>query len=239
MIVIENEISPTALPDLTPVEETIFHALKESPTDYRFRHLGELKYEMKIRERIVTNAIHLNESDAKFSAFEHSNFNSAFWMKTPYGYRLKESKLPADAIEDIFTNSSAYSFECVTSIVLIYYKSILDTIKTPIFNQLFSPLLVWGHNYNDSLGMVTYKGLDYIPGDVYYFFNPDFEDPIWMGENSVFIKEDQYFGHGVGIETHDEMIEALNTLRKKDAKESAYLLNQVTRLKFSELYRYA
>ncbi|WP_240794266.1 protein-glutamine gamma-glutamyltransferase [Bacillus sp. BHET2] len=235
----ENELSPSALPDLTPVQETIFNTLKESPTDYRYRNLGELKYELKIRERIIANAKQLNESDAKFSAFEHSNFNSAFWLKTPYGYTLKESKLPSDAIEDIFTNSSAYSFECVTSIVLIYYKSILDTITTRNFNQLFSPLIVWGHNFNDHLGMVTYKGLDYIPGDVYYFFNPDFEDPIWMGENSVFIKEDQYFGHGVGLVTHDEMIEALNTLRKKDAKESAYLLNQVTRLKFSELYRYA
>ena len=121
----------------------------------------------------------------------------------------------------------------------IYYKSILDTIRTSYFNQLFSPLLVWGHNYDDDMSMVTYEGVDYIPGDVYYFSNPDYDDPIWMGENSVFLEENQYFGHGVGIMTHDEMIEALNTLRKKDATESAFLLQQVTRLKFSDLYRYA
>ncbi|BCB04939.1 protein-glutamine gamma-glutamyltransferase [Bacillus sp. KH172YL63] len=238
MIVISNELPLKTLPDLTPVEEIIFQTLKGSPTDYRYQHLGELKYELKIRERIISNAKALNESDAKFSAFEHSTFNTAYWDKTPYGYRLKESKRPSDGIEDIFTNSSAYSFECVTSIVLIYYKSILDTIRTSSFNELFSPLLVWGHHYDDDMGMVTYEGLDYIPGDVYYFYNPDFEDPIWMGENSVFLKENEYFGHGVGVVSHDEMIDALNTLRKKDAKESAYLLNQVTRLKFSELYRF-
>lgn len=238
MIIIENESTPKDLPNLTSVEENIFSTLKESPTEYRYRNLPELKYELKVRERIISNAKKMNESDATFSAFEHSKFNPTFWTKTPYGYQLKESKLPSDAIDDIFTNSSAYSFECVTSIVLLYYKSILDTINPSYFNELYSHLLVWGHNYDDDLPMVTYKGLDYIPGDVYYFFNPDFEDPIWMGENSVFIKEDQYFGHGVGLMTHDEMIEALNTLRKKDAKKSAYLLEQVTRLKFSDLYRY-
>jgi protein-glutamine gamma-glutamyltransferase len=238
LIIIENESTPKDLPNLSPVEENIFTSLKESPTDYRYRNLTELKYELKLRERIIANAKNMNESDATFSAFEHSKFNPIYWTKTPYGYQLKESKLPSDAIDDIFTNSSAYSFECVTSIVLIYYKSILDTIKTSYFNERYTPLLVWGHNYDDDLPMVTYEGLDYIPGDVYYFYNPDFEDPIWMGENSVFIKEDQYFGHGVGLMTHDEMIEALNTLRKKEATKSAYLLEQVTRLKVSDLYRY-
>ena len=238
MIIIENETAPKDLPNLTSVQERIFTSLKESPTDYRYLNLTELKYELKVRERIIANAKDMNEGDATFSAFEHSKFNPIYWIKTPFGYQLKESKLPSAAIEDVFTNSSAYSFECVTSIVLIYYKSILDTISTPYFNRLYSSLLVWGHNYDDDLPMVTYEGLDYIPGDVYYFFNPDFEDPIWMGENSVFIKEDQYFGHGVGLMTHDEMIEALNTLRKKEATKSAYLLEQVTRLKFSDLYRY-
>jgi protein-glutamine gamma-glutamyltransferase len=238
LIIIENESTPKDLPNLSTVEENIFITLKESPTEYRYGNLPELKYELKVRERIIANAKKMNESDATFSAFEHSKFNPTFWTKTPYGYQLKESKLPSEAIDDIFTNSSAYSFECVTSIVLLYYKSILDTIKPAYFNELYSHLLVWGHNYDDDLPMVTYKGLDYIPGDVYYFFNPDFEDPIWMGENSVFIKEDQYFGHGVGLMTHDEMIEALNTLRKKNATKSAYLLEQVTRLKFSDLYRY-
>jgi protein-glutamine gamma-glutamyltransferase len=239
LIIIENGLSSIGLQNLSPVEERIVKALESSPTEYRYRNLGELRFELRMRERFIVNARSMDEGDAKFAAFEHSYFNSTFWIKTPYGYRLRDSKLPSEAIEDIFTNSSAYSFECVTSIVLIYYKSILDTIRTSYFNQLFSPLLVWGHNYDDDMSMVTYEGVDYIPGDVYYFSNPDYDDPIWMGENSVFLEENQYFGHGVGIMTHDEMIEALNTLRKKDATESAFLLQQVTRLKFSDLYRYA
>ncbi|NMH69820.1 protein-glutamine gamma-glutamyltransferase [Bacillus sp. RO3] len=239
MIIIENGLSPKGLTDLSPAGESIVKALDKSPTEYRYSSKDELRFELKMREQFMTNARSMDEGDAKFAAFEYSYFNPAFWMKTPFGYRLRDTKLPSEAINDVFTNSSAYSFECVTSIVLIYYKSILDTIRTSYFNQLFSPLLVWGHHYDDDMMMVTYEGVDYIPGDVYYFSNPDYDDPIWMGENSVFLSEDQYFGHGVGIKTHDEMIEALNTLRKKDATRSAFLLQQVTRLKFSDLYRYA
>ncbi|WP_156509871.1 protein-glutamine gamma-glutamyltransferase [Rossellomorea aquimaris] len=223
---------------LTSNEKKILNALENSPTEYQYRNLDELYYEIRLREKIITNSRLLNDSDAKFSSFEHSYFNPTFWTKQNNGYLLNKGKRPSEAIEDIFTNSSAYSFECVTSIVLIYYKSILDTINTHYFNELFSQLLVWGHHFDSDLSMVTYEGLDYIPGDVYYFYNPDFEDPIWMGENSVYLEEGQYFGHGIGIVTHNEMVEALNSLRKEDAKKDAYLLEQVTRLVFSDFYLY-
>ncbi len=237
MILISNGTSINDI-KLTSTENRIVAALKSSPTKYQYSDLRELQLELKLRKNIITASKEMNDGDAQFASFEHSYFNPTYWIKTRKGYLLKEGKSPSEAIEDVFINSSQYAFQCVTSIVLIYYKTILDSIKKEYFNELFSSLLVWDHNYDKDLAMVTYEGMDYIPGDVYYFYNPDFEDPIWMGENAVFLEEDQYFGHGIGILTHDKMVETINTLRKKDAQKSAYLLNQVTRLRFSDFIRY-
>ncbi|MCM2589420.1 protein-glutamine gamma-glutamyltransferase [Rossellomorea marisflavi] len=228
-------MDPKSLPD---EQRAIYEALNNSPMDYDFPSKDQLKFEITMRTHILQNARKIDEGDSEFSAFADSRFNPAFWIKTPYGYELRRGRLPSDAIRDVFTNSALYSFECVTTIVLIYYKSILDSIEPSIFNDLYSHLFIWGSNYNENLWMETYRGVDRIPGDVYYFYNPDYADPIWMGENSVYMADDLYFGHGIGMVSHKKMIEALDTLRIEGAKKSAYLLNQVTRLNSARFYPY-
>lgn len=239
MIILKDGSSTTNLKGLPASAPLILNALEKSKIRYEYNDLKELSFEVKMRDRIIENSRWLNNSAATFSAFASSSFNPYYWIKTMSGYRLRPGKRPSAAIRDVFENPYLYSFECVTTVVLLYYKSILDTIRPEYFDRLYSPMLIWGHNYNDAMHMETYEGVDNIPGDVHYFYNPDYGDPIWMGENAVYLGPDQYFGHGIGIVTHDKMIEALNTLRKINAVQSAYLLNQTTRLNFSELYKYS
>ena len=47
---------------------------------------------------------------------------------------------------------------------------------------------------------------------------------------------DQYFAHGLGILTAEQIIQRLNSLRK-NAVQPAYLLNQATRLDAPALYQ--
>jgi len=166
-------MDPISLPD---EQRAIYEALNNSPMDYNFQSKDQLKFEINMRTHILQNAKKIDEGDSEFSAFADSRFNPAFWIKTPYGYELRRGRLPSDAIRDVFTNSALYSFECVTTIVLIYYKSILDSIEPSIFNDLYSHLFIWGSNYNENLWMETYRGVDRIPGDVYYFYNPDYAE---------------------------------------------------------------
>jgi protein-glutamine gamma-glutamyltransferase len=239
MITLENGSSTAGLKGLSPAQANILNAIEQSKIKYEYNHLEELAFELKLRERIIINSRMLNSNAATFATFPNSSFNPYYWIKTMSGYRLRETRRPSAAIRDVFENSYLYSFECVTAVVLIFYKSILDIIRPEYFDRLYSPMLIWGHNFNDAMHMVTYEGIDNIPGDVYYFSNPDYEDPIWMGENAVLLEKNQYFGHGIGIVTHSKMIEALNTLRRMNATRSAFQLNQTTRLQFPELYKYA
>ncbi|MCA1056261.1 protein-glutamine gamma-glutamyltransferase [Rossellomorea aquimaris] len=238
MIILNDGSSTNGLKGSSPTETMILNALEKSKIRYEYTDLKELAFELKVRDRIITNSRILNDSAAIFATFPNSSFNPYYWIKTMSGYRLRPGMRPSAAIRDVFEHSYLYSFECVTTVVLVYYKSILDTIRTDYFDRLYSPMIIWGHNFNDAMHMVTYEGIDNIPGDVYYFSNPDYEDPIWMGENSVFLEKNQYFGHGIGIVTHQKMIEALNTLRKPNATRSAFQLNQTTRLDFAALYKY-
>ena len=56
------------------------------------------------------------------------------------------------------------------------------------------------------------------------------------GENVIVMGNDQYFAHGLGILTAEQIIQRLNSLRK-NAVQPAYLLNQATRLDAPALYQ--
>jgi protein-glutamine gamma-glutamyltransferase len=223
---------------ISPLQQSIYQSIKDSQIMYHYFTQREMLFELRIRENIVKAAFQLNESKVNFSGFENSTFNKDYWEKTESGYRLKKGIKPSDGIRDVFINSGQYIFECVTSIVIIYYKAVLESIQEHYFNYLFSHMIVWAHNYDKDLGMYSIKKVDLFPGDVVYFYNPEYEKPIWMGENCVYLGNELFFGHGIGVGTADEVIEALNSLRKTDATESAYLLPQVTRLDFRYLSRY-
>jgi ubiquitin len=73
-------------------------------------------------------------------------------------------------------------------------------------------------HYDRDLGVVYSQGPgDFFPGDCRYFKNPDVnpETPQWQGENVIDLNDGKYYGHGIGIRTADEIINALNERRKE------------------------
>jgi protein-glutamine gamma-glutamyltransferase len=232
-------ISQATISNLQGKRKEIYDAIDDSPFMFEYDTVHQLLFELIVRENIINAAIELSKTKVAFSSFRKSGFNPAYWIRTNRGYLLRNDVQPAEAIEDIFINSQYYGFECSTAIVIIYYKAVLESIDRRAFNYLFRNLLVWDWNYDRNLQIITLPGDDFIPGDVVYFYNPDFKEPIWMGENAVFLGGGKYFGHGVGIRTALEMVESLNTRRKENARRTAYLLEQTSRLNFSSLERFA
>lgn len=215
---------------LSETGNIIFTEMNESDFPFHFAHMGELLFDIKVRENIIKGAYALHESGVRFSVFRDSYFNPKFWRRTSTGYLLRIDVKPSEAILDIFQNGDQYSFECSTAIVVIYYYAVLHSLSEQIFNKYFTHLHVWDWSYDNDLKIITRMGTHYIPGDVLYFYNPDHAQPVWIGENTVYLGEGKFFGHGIGIGTEKEIIEALNTLRKPNSNRSAYLLPQHSRL---------
>ncbi|CAM3765776.1 protein-glutamine gamma-glutamyltransferase [Mesobacillus thioparans] len=227
------------LQNLSGKQREIYDHLDQSLTLFEYDSTFQLLFEISLREQIIEAALKLKEASVAFTSFKYSKFNPIYWTKGPRGYLLNPNVRPSDAIADIFENGEEYGFECSTAMVIIFYKAVLESIRITDFNYLFRGLLVWNWNYDPDLAIITLEGSEFIPGDVVYFMNPDFELPIWRGENAVVLGKGLYYGHGIGIGTADEMIEALNTLRKKGSTTSAYMLKQHSRLNFKYLSQFS
>jgi protein-glutamine gamma-glutamyltransferase len=206
---------------------------------YHYRSFSELDFELSVRLETIKAAKALHKSGATFTTFKYSFCNPQYWELTSYGgFLLKKGVSPIAAIRDIFYNGKKYAFECATAIVIIFYKALIETLSEQVFNRLFSDILLFDWHYDQDLGIITKPGKDHIPGDCHYFNNPDFHPylPQWRGVNVIYLENDLYFGHGIGIKNKKQMIETLNKLRKENAKKSAYLLEQTTRLNYLSLY---
>ncbi|MCQ6274196.1 protein-glutamine gamma-glutamyltransferase [Bacillus sp. V3B] len=221
------------------LQRDIYLALERSSSLYQYDTVHQLLFEIVLRGNIIKAAKMLHESQATFAPFTTSRFNPLKWRKTKYGYLQNPNVLPSEAIRDVFQNSREYAFECTTAIVLIFYKAVLDSISITHFNTLFQDLLVWDWKHDQDLGIIAERGRDFIPGDVVYFANPEYDHPVWSGENAVYLGKGLYFGHGIGIKTAEGMVNDLNTLRKKDATISAYLISQHTRLNVKYLAQFS
>ncbi|WP_246629275.1 protein-glutamine gamma-glutamyltransferase [Mesobacillus maritimus] len=220
-------------------QKDIYMEMEKSDEQFEYFTTEELRFELRLRENIIKAAIDLNDSGAVFTSFQYSNFNPAYWSKGRNGYLLRPDVLPTEAIQDIFINGKLYGFECSTAMVIVFYKAVLDSIRHSAFNYLFNNLLVWNWNYDPDLQIITRRGEAYVPGDVIYFSNPDYKEPIWIGANAVVLGGNQYYAHGIGIKTAAEMIAALNSLRKEGATRSAYVLKQHSRLNVRYLFQFS
>ncbi|WP_373231568.1 protein-glutamine gamma-glutamyltransferase [Cohnella sp.] len=222
------------------MERTIFMLKDKSPIVYSYESLPELRFEMKLRTKIVETAHALLRSNSAFATFEKSKCNPMFWNLTEYGgFKLRSGVLPSTAIRDIFTNGSLYAFECATAKVIVLYKAVLDSIGEYSFNRYFTDLLLWDWNYDKDLRLTTINTTrESYPGDILYFKNPDVNPDTteWQGENVVKLDDNLYYGHGIGITNANGIIAALNKHRKPNSTQSAYLMDQVTYLDFKYLY---
>jgi len=217
------------------IEKIILQRINDSATAYSYASITELSFEIKLRKNIIMSAKSMNSGDAKFAVFKTSRCNPKYWTLTNVGgFQLLQDVKPSDAIEDIYSNSSKYAFECATAMVIIYYHAFLKLIGADLFNQLFKDIYLYSWHADANLGLTAINTQAYIPGDVIYFNNPEFnpDTPQWRGENAVLLEDDTYFGHGIGIHKADQIIHALNQNRKADSQKSAYLTNIVVRPSF-------
>jgi protein-glutamine gamma-glutamyltransferase len=220
------------------IERIIIQRMHEDQIVYSYQSIDELSFELKLRKNIITSARAMNQGDAQFEIFTNSRCNSQYWNLTNFGgFQLRHDVIPSDAIQDIFKNSSLYAFECATAKVIIYYHAVLNSIGEELFNQLFQNLYLYSWHFDADLGIQSIHADHFLPGDVVYFNNPDVnpETSWWRGENAVVLEDGTYFGHGLGIMTSEQMIEALNKMRKPESHQSAYLMNSVTRPAFKHL----
>ncbi len=231
MIVIRGE-DPTALQymALSELERSVFRAKQNSPVTYRYESRDALQFELAMRSQIVTAAVALNESGAAFETFADSYCNERYWRRTANGgFLLRPGVSPAAAIRDIFYNGRLYGFECATAMVIVMYKAILETMGERVFNLYFQGLFLWQWQYDRDLRFLRTTLQEAYLGDIVYFKNPDHDPakPQWQGENAIVMPDQLYYGHGFGIRTAEQMIAALNALRRPGSQVSAYLTDQV------------
>ncbi|ASN06260.1 hypothetical protein [Virgibacillus necropolis] len=210
----------------------ILEELNKSSKVYRFLSFKELENTILIREHIMEAAKKLNKSNVTFAVFEETRADDRYWAVTEQGgIRLKEGVKPSVAISDIYKNGSEYAFECATAMIIVYYYAALQYLGAESFNNYFTRLYLYSWEADSDLGLKIVTTTDPIPGDVVYFDNPDNLEPQWQGENAVYLGDNLYYGHGIGILNEKEMIEQLNTLGRSNEVD-AYMLDKIVRPSF-------
>ncbi|WP_424768501.1 protein-glutamine gamma-glutamyltransferase [Paenibacillus sp. sgz302251] len=232
------QLSPLMLSEL---ERRILLDKQRSTAVYRYPTVDALVFELKMRTHIVEAAKAMYASGVSFAAFSNSRANERYWMVTDNGgFQLRSGVQPSVAINDIFENGQLYAFECAGAIIIILYKAVLDTIGDNVFNRNFQNLFLrdWQTDRDLRLNM-TYNIDEAYPGDVLYFKNPqhDRDTPEWQGENVVMLDKNLYFGHGIGIESGEGTIAALNRMREPGSTISAFLQDTVLMPDFEGLRR--
>jgi len=215
------------------IERNIISILSASDETYDYDSEYQLKFELKLRKNTVAASYGLYRSRMSFRTFRNSVCNTVYWERTNEGgFLLRPDVKPSNAIKDIFDNGWMYGTECATAIVIVFYKAVLDVFPEALFNELFPEIYLMDWQYLDNdLGIRYYTNpADYLPGDCRYFKNPDVNPltPQWQGENAIDLSGGIFYGHGIGIQKPEGIIEALNEHRKSGSEISAYLQDSAT-----------
>lgn len=221
-----------------PTTKKIVDTMRKSRAVYDFSSSEQLNFRLEMGTQIVTAARALNGSGVGFATFYTSRCNPQFWeLTSDGGFRLNPGVAPSGALKDIFQNGRKYAFECATAMVIVMYRATLDSIGESAFNRYFSNLYLWDWEFDENLGLDWSVPVDYFPGDIRYFKNPDV-NPLhmqWQGENVIDMGSGMFYGHGIGIRSAQAIIESLNRNRKPGSTESAYLMEEAGRPAFNEL----
>lgn len=243
MIIVANQPVQLNSTDWTAFESHWLQQLQNSSTVYTYQSMEHLQFEWKLRSSLVEAAEGLNASGVSFASFEQSRCNPVYWnLNAQGGFELRPNVTPAEGIRDIWRNGSLYAFECATATVIVLYGGVLGSIREDAFNSLFRNLLLFDWHYDSDLRLTEKNGSDdALPGDVLYFKNPDVspETPEWQGENTIKLREDWYYGHGIGIARGEQIIRTLNQFRVPGSRTSAYLMDTVIYPDFYYLSRFA
>lgn len=238
-----NTLDPNDIINSYPsgsIEADTLNKLSSSKKTYKYTSLDQLKFELNLRNNIIKSARDLNRSGMKFRIFKEAMCNSDYWELTEKGgFKLKDNVKPSEGIHDIFLNGPKYGTECSTSIIIIYYKALLNMYPEELFNKTFPALHLRNWQYiDDDLDIYSFDDEEnHFPGDCRYFENPevDSEKTEWQGENAIELGDGTYYGHGIGIKNSDNIIKALNKHRKPDATKSSFLGNTIATPNYKHL----
>ncbi|MES5956422.1 protein-glutamine gamma-glutamyltransferase [Bacillus anthracis] len=225
---ITNEYEPFA-----SEKQQILSIMAGNQEVYSFRTADELSFDLNLRVNIITSALELFQSGFQFRTFQQSFCNPQYWKRTSRGgFELLPNIPPSIAIQDIFKNGKLYGTECATAMIIIFYKALLSLYNAETFNRLFANLLLYTWDYDQDLKLITKTGGDLVPGDLVYFKNPQVNPATieWQGENTIYLGNFFFYGHGVGVKTKEEIIYALNERRVPYAFISAFLTDTITRI---------
>ncbi|MFX3624342.1 MAG: protein-glutamine gamma-glutamyltransferase [Ectobacillus sp.] len=246
MIVIGRSI---VHPYLTNKSEPFFDAKQQilsimtsNQEVYAYQSTNQLAFDVNVRVNMVLSCIDMFSSGLQFRTFKEAYCNPEFWELTKLGgFQLKKGVPASFAIRDIFANGKKYGTECATAMIIIIYKALLDIYSEQTFNELFANLLLYTWDYDKDLKLITKNGGEIIPGDLVYFKNPQVHPDTmeWQGENTVYLGDGLYYGHGVGIKTEKQIIDSLNERRRPNAFLSAYLTDLITRINSYAMGQYA
>lgn len=199
---------------------------------YQYQTLNQLKFELLFRTNTLKAARDLNKSKVQFTTFTYAFCNRKYWDRLSNGgFLLKPNVRPTVAILDILKNGSLYAFDCSTGIAIVLYLATLYSIGSTRFDLLFNRLYLMDWQFDNDLKLTQKYGDDFIPGDILHFNNPDVNpnESHWRAENVIFMSDDQFYGHGVGIKKAETIITFLNKKRKPNPRISAYFMNLITR----------
>jgi protein-glutamine gamma-glutamyltransferase len=220
-------------------QKAIIEQMASYPLIYNYESLPQLKFELLFRVNTIKAAKALEKGGLKFTTFSYSFANKKYWNRLANGgFLLREGVNPAEGIEDILKNGKLYATECSTGIAIVLYIATLYTIGPRAFNTYFRRLFLMDWQFDEDLPVYHKDGEDFIIGDVLHFKNPDFNpnEPWWRAENVVFLGNDKFYGHGVGIRDSRTIINFLNGKRKENADESAYLMRMITRPNYKTIF---
>ena len=226
---------------LGSVEKAIAERMLAADALYAFPSVKELLFEIGVRKNMIESAREMAEGQAAFTTFQYAQCNPEYWKLTNAGgFLLKRGISPSEAIQNIYSNSSLYAFECATACVITFYSAVKKSINKTYFDSVFQDLYLYSWHTDPNLGMYTFYGDHFLPGDVVYFNNPDYsrETPWYRGINAVKLESGEYFGHGLGVMSEGGIIEFLNSVRKPESNRPAYLTDLVTRLSYSSFAGY-
>jgi protein-glutamine gamma-glutamyltransferase len=206
-----------------------------------------IEFEKNLREEICNAALSLSKSGLRFAVFANTVCNTEYWNRTNNGgFSLKAGAVPSRAVRDIFENGGLYSTECATAMEIVYYKAVLevyDAYDKGLFNKTFTSIYLMDWDIRDPLLMKVSRmeelknGEQLQTGDRAYFSNPDHSPdlPQWQGENVIVLENNQYYGHGIGLADKSRIINSLNSKRRANSTQSAFLMNSAGRPDFHKL----
>ncbi|MFP5113009.1 protein-glutamine gamma-glutamyltransferase [Bacillaceae bacterium C204] len=227
--------------DLTTKDHKDIFSKMEKDTDiFQYQSLSQLKFELLFRTKTLKAARDLNNSQVQFTTFTYAFCNKKYWNRISNGgFLLKPNVRPSVAILDVLKNGKLYAFDCSTGIAIVLYLATLYTIGSRRFDLLFNGLYLMDWKFDNDLWLTQKYGYGFIPGDIVHFNNPDVDpkESHWRAENVIFMADDQYYGHGVGIKKADTIITFLNKKRKPNPRISAYLMNLITRPVLTNIYQ--